>query len=378
MLDQQQDFGPFDGRTWINCSHQGPLPRPAVEAAQRALTMKTAPHHLFDSRPFTDVPARLRAALGRVLGAAEDDIILGNSTSYGLNIVAAGLDWSEGDEVLVVKGDFPATAFPWLPLHDRGVTLRFIEPAGPTLTPEDVAAHVTPRTRLLCTTWIHSFTGHVVEPRPIADVCRRHGVVFVLNCSQGMGARPFDVGAAGADVVCGCGFKWLCGPYATGYCWIRQEVRETLRMTQGYWLANLTADDLRGEFDIALRPDLGARAYDVFCPANFMNYMPWTAAIEYLLDVGIENIAAHDDALVSAILDGLDRDRFDIISPTANGCRSTIVICRHRTAAKNRPMFETLREQGIDIALRRGCLRLSPHVCNTMDDIGRAVDLMNR
>lgn len=77
------DFGPFDGRIWLNTAHQGPLPKVAVEAAIAALEQEARPHLLRDE-DFFEVPRKLRAALGNLIGAAPEDIILGNSTSYGL------------------------------------------------------------------------------------------------------------------------------------------------------------------------------------------------------------------------------------------------------------------------------------------------------
>ena len=101
------DFGPFDGRVWLNCAHQGPLPRVAAEAAREAIDWKVAPYRLTSER-FGGVPAGLRESLARLIGAAADDIILANSASYGLHLMANGLPWKAGDEILLMKGDFPS------------------------------------------------------------------------------------------------------------------------------------------------------------------------------------------------------------------------------------------------------------------------------
>jgi cysteine desulfurase/selenocysteine lyase len=118
-LEVAGDFGGFDGRAWLNCAHQGPLPRVAVRAAERALAQKAAPHRLGDEA-FAEVPRRLKGALGRLAGVPADQVILGNSTTYGLHLLTQGVPWRAGDEVLLVEGDFPATIVPWLPLAERG------------------------------------------------------------------------------------------------------------------------------------------------------------------------------------------------------------------------------------------------------------------
>lgn len=130
-----EDFGPFDGRIWLNTVHQGPLPREAIDAARLVLEAKTRPH-LLRGEDFFEVPRRLRAALGQLIRARPDDIILGNSTTYGLDLLANGMSWQAGDEVLLVHGDFPSNVFPWLTLRSQGVSLRFMRTQLPGDDPQ--------------------------------------------------------------------------------------------------------------------------------------------------------------------------------------------------------------------------------------------------
>jgi len=203
-------FGPFDGRIWLNTAHQGPLPRPAVEMAGQAAALKAAPHRIADD-DFSDVPERLRALLARLVGGAPDQVVLGNSTSYGLHLVANGLAWADGDEVLVIEGDYPATILPWQRLAPWGVRVRPLRPIGDVLSAADLTAAIGPRTRLLAVTWADSFTGRALDLDELGKVCRQAGVLFVVNASQALGARPVDVSATPVDAVISCGYKWLCG-----------------------------------------------------------------------------------------------------------------------------------------------------------------------
>ena len=129
-------FGPFDGRVWLNAAHQGPLPREAVEAAQRALQRKVQPN-LIGDEDFHQTPARLRSALAHLVNARESDIVLGNSASYGLHLIANGLGWRPGDEVLVPADDFPASILPWTVLEAKGVDVRRLPAEGGMLTAYD-------------------------------------------------------------------------------------------------------------------------------------------------------------------------------------------------------------------------------------------------
>lgn len=376
--DRSNDFGPFDGRIWLNASHQGPLPKIAIEAAHRAVDLKRAPQALATSTLFSDVPARLREALGRLLNADPDDIILGNSASYGMHLLALGIRLTKGDEVLVVEGDFPATILPWTLLGERGVAVRFLRPKGSVLSPDELRAALSPKTRVFATTWVHSFTGFAVDEMAMGEVCRANGTHFILNASQAVGARPITVTGGPFSAVVGCGFKWLCGPYGTGYCWIDPNLRDQMHETQRYWLAHFTADDLKRDRLPELRTDLGARAYDVFGTANFNNFMPWTASIEYLLGIGIDMVADHDRALITRFTEAADRKKYEILSPDRPPAQSTIVIVSHRNRARNASIFERLRAEGIDNSFRRGNLRFAPHIYNTPDEIDRAAAVLNK
>ena len=368
-----EDFGPFHGKTWINCSHQGALPRVAADAAKEAIEWKQAPYNLTSKR-FTDVPARLRTALSNLVGAPADEISLANSASYGLHLLANGLPLREGDEVLLVRGDFPSVILPWRGLEQRGVTVRFIDPP---LDPDKLAGAITKHSRVLCTTWVHSFTGIALDLDAIGTVCRQHGIWFIVNGAQAVGARPIDVIATPIDALVSVGFKWLCGPYGTGFCWMRPSLRDSLEVNQAYWLAMQTADDLGKEEALPMiRYDLGARAYDIFGTANFFNFMPWTASLEYLLDKGIDTIAAHDGALVDRLIEGLSARDYRVVSPASGPERSTLVLASHGDRSRNENIHLALRERDIEIAYRRGNLRFSPHLYNTTDDIDRALEAL--
>src|SRR5262249_58539036 len=124
--------------------------------------------------------------------------------------------------------------------------VRCVRSARGVDEPEGLAAALTPRTRVFCTTWVHSFSGVASDLKALGAVCRGNGTWLVVNASQALGARPFDVSWP-VDAVLGVGFKWLCGPYGTGFLWTRPDLLRSLNATQAYWLAQMTAADLGRE-----------------------------------------------------------------------------------------------------------------------------------
>ncbi len=378
-LDCRKDFNLPDDRIWMNCAHQGPLPRVAAQEAREAIEWKSAPHQL-STRRFNEVPERLRSALSRLVGCDDNEIILANSASYGIHLLANGIPLTEGDEVLLVRDDFPSDILPWLGLEKRGIRVQFIEPAHNMPTAEELKAAITPSTRIFCSTWAHSFSGVVIDIEDLGAVCRENDVLFLVNGSQAIGARPIDVSKTPIDALISVGFKWLCGPYGTGFVWIRPELLQTLEYNQQYWLSIMSPRDLGREASEVRLPEgpPTARTYDVFCTANFFNFKPWAASVEYLLEQNIEKIASHDQQLVGNLIKGLDPGKYNLMSPREGDARSTLVFISHRERERNREIYYHLREKGIDISLRREKLRIAPHLYNTMDEISRVLEILNR
>jgi cysteine sulfinate desulfinase/cysteine desulfurase-like protein len=112
----------------------------------------------------------------------------------------------------------------WRPGGPRVARIR---PRERVVALDELDAAITPRTRVFCTTWVHSFSGYAINLDQLGAICRSRGVTFVVNASQALGARPIDLARSQVDALTCVGFKWLCGPYGTGFCWLRPELRST-------------------------------------------------------------------------------------------------------------------------------------------------------
>lgn len=374
-MTYRDHFADFGDHVWLNCAHQGPLPNVAREALDRAAAWKQRPFELTSER-FREVPARLRAALSALINATPPDIILANSASYGLHLIAKGLPLAAGDEVLVFARDFPSDILPWLLRERDGVAVTRIAPKGPVVELQDLERHVTPKTRALCLTWVHSFTGWAIDLDAIGGFCRERGITFVVNASQAIGARPLDVRTAPVDAVVSVGFKWLCGPYGTGFCWMRPDLRERLLPAKAYWLSMFTADDLARPLDVAIKPGSEARRFDVFGTANFFNYVPWTASVEFILEQGVEPVRDHDQALVDRLVRGLDAIGCRLVSPSSGSRRSTLVVFTPPSPERAPAVYDALARANIHVAMRSGNIRIAPHLYNTESDIDAALEVL--
>jgi len=368
----------FDGlgeRAWLNTAHQGAIPRRAAEAGRAAIERKRAPWKM-EPDSWEVVPRRVRAALAGLIAAREEDIVLATSASYGLELLARTLPLEPGDEVLLVDGDFPATIYPWLPLRDRGIAVRLLAPETP-LDADRLAGELGPSTRVFCSSWVFSFSGRVVDPPAVGEACAANGTTYIVNATQAIGARTATVHELRADALVCSGFKWLCGPYATGFVWLSPGLRDRLTYRPAYWLTHQMAApggfERRATYELA---DVGAAAYDLTDTANFFNFETWAASLELLLDIGVERIEAHDQALVQELIDGIAESPLDLVSPASPRERSTLVFASHPEPERNEDLFDALGQAGVHAALRAGSLRFSPHLYNGSDDIDRALAVL--
>jgi cysteine desulfurase / selenocysteine lyase len=377
MRNYKEDFASFEGKIWLNAASEGPLPLAAAESLQQCVEWKSKPYRL-DIPKFNSVPKELKKSIGRLIGVKDKDVILSNSASYGLHILSNGISWREGDEILLMQNDFPSDILPWLALERKGVKVIQIPPEEKILYPNELLENITVNTRLFCISHVHTFTGFTLEIEKFAEICKDRGIIFVLNLSQSVGTRPVDISSFPVDAVVCAGYKWLCGPYATGFCWIKPELRNELHLNQAYWGSLLSAEELTREGPLTLKDLKTARKYDVFCPANFFNFVPFKTAIDYWLEVGVDNVHAYHNELIDKLVNWLNGRHYDLISPKEGRLRSSLVVLSHKNKDRNKKIFKDLTGQGIYAALWKGNLRIAPHIYNTEEEIEQLVQALDR
>ncbi len=376
MPNHTQDFQLTHGQIWLNAASEGPIPTVSAGSLLEAIQWKLSPHRLTIPK-FIEVPLELKRSLAKLINVNAEDIILGNSATYGIHLLSHGLDLKSGDEVILMRNDFPTDILPWLHLADKGVKVTQLQAKGPVLTPEEIRSAITSRTKAVCLPMVHSFSGWSLDIEAIGALCRERNISFIVNMSQVVGAWPLDLSVLPIDAIVCAGYKWLLGPYGTGFCWLRPGLRKELHYDQAYWIALMDEHSLNSDGELSLVPKDSARQYDVFGTANFFNFVPWRASIEYLLTIGIDVVKVHNDALVDQIHQDLDQVSYDIISPVQNNERTTIVVVTHKDKSRNKAIFDRLKENGVHVAFWRNNIRISPHIYNTPENIGSLLSLLN-
>jgi cysteine desulfurase / selenocysteine lyase len=367
----------FEDVAYLNVAAQGPMPRVAIRAVQQALEWKKFPQRLADDVYFA-LPDRVRASLATLLGAQAQDIAITAGTSSGIAAVAAGLDWQHGDEVLIARGEFPAHFAAFQPLAQAGMLrVKVVEPRARFLEAGDFVEHLGPQTRLVSTSLVRFDSGARLDSARLARACHQQRTLLLLDVAQCAGAMPLNLAELGADFVAGTGYKWLLGPYGTGFFWVRPELIEQLRPAPAYWMAFEDADKFHTLSAGPLRLSPGARRWDSPETANFLNLSALDASLEFLLRAGVETVWNHVQRLIAEIVARLPLDRCVLASPAEASARGPYICVAPRKAEKAPQLFEQLRQAGVFVSLREGALRVAPHLYNSERDIDRLLSILS-
>lgn len=371
--DYRREFADFEGVAYLNVANQGPLPLIAARAAQAAIEAKKLPYKITDNLYF-DVPDRIRKNLAQLIGAEADEIAITSGASAGLSIVAAGIEWQPGDEVLVGRGEFPAHVAAWLPYMKAGkLRVRTIAQRDRFITAEDYEREIGPQTKLVSASLVRFDDGALLDAKRVAKACHAAKALLLIDASQCAGAIPLSMRELGADFVTSSGYKWLLGPYGTGFFWASPEWVNRFPPGPFYWQALEGARNFHFLPLDELKAAPGARRWDSAETGNFINLSAWDASLELLVKIGTDAIAKHDAELVGELIERFPRDRFVLASPSQSKRRGPYVCISARVSERNREICDKLREAQIMVSLREKALRISPYLYNTPADIDRLV-----
>jgi len=309
----------------------------------------------------------LRRATARLIHASADEIAIVKNTSEGVATVAIGLDWKTGDRVIAFREEFPANYYPWLRLERRGVAITWLSIYDPL---EKIAAAI-PGARLLAISHVNYLSGYRVDLDSIGELCNRYGCFFFVDAIQGMGAFPIDVEAAHIDALAADGHKWMLGPEGNGVLYVRRRWLDAIEPVEFGWTNPANYADYSSR-DMTLRSDAGRYECGTL---NTVGCFGQRAAIEFLLEVGIENIAPTVLARADQLERGVRAKGYEVMVARTQENGSGILSFRH-PSVDCRTLVSDLRRNKIMAAPRQGWVRASPHFYIGEEDIEQVLRIL--
>ncbi len=339
-----------------------------------------------NKRAAFDTVERARHRLASLIGASADEIAITKNTSEGLNIVAAGLTWKPGDNlVFCPEIEHPNNVYPWLNLKRRlGVEVRAVPTVDGRLPVEGMLAAMDGRTRLVTLPTVSFSPGFITDIAPVARACEDRGAFLLLDAAQSVGVLHTDVRTLGAHGLAAATQKGLLAFYGMGFLYVRREAID--RVSPAY-LARFGVDLGRDAHETAMNASelvlaAGARRFDLG-NYNYLGAVAIDASLGLLLDLGSKHIDTHVRQLANRLATGLRALDLPVCGGAPGLHLGHIVAVgtsgggRHDSAddpAMNR-LYEFLRSKGVRFSIRRGVLRFSLHLYNNDDDVDRVIQL---
>jgi selenocysteine lyase/cysteine desulfurase len=346
-FERARSFFPVT-RELVYLDHAGvaPISTRALEALARyAEEVSRRGGFDYDSAVRAEIErVRRRAAL--LLGATPDEVSLVGSTSQGLRRIANGFNWRRGDRVVACELELPEHLAIFRALRARGVETRALRARDGAL-PLDTARRAleSPRTRLLFVSSVQHGSGARTDLDTLGAACRERGVLLCVDASQSLGALPFDAAAWGVDFAVAPSHKWLLAGEGSALFYCARRVRDLI-------------DAERAGVHAESPGALDARLLDG--SENPAALFALGAAIDLILECGVEAIAARVLELARRLAEGLPRAGAELVGSRGSGATSGIVAFRNAAEPAARTIAR-LRARNIAVSEFGGAVRASPH-----------------
>ncbi|MDH5377753.1 MAG: aminotransferase class V-fold PLP-dependent enzyme [Gammaproteobacteria bacterium] len=371
MIEPLDEWCLEDEIVYLNHAAVSPWPRRTVEAISR-FALENSTHGSLHYPLWIKKETELKKQLATLINAKSlNDIALLKNTSEALSIIAHGLQWKTGDNIVTSNQEFPSNRIPWESLKDQGVETRLasLQSSSPEQSLMDTCDE---NTRLLSISSIQYASGLVMDLDVLGAFCKKQNILFCVDAIQSLGVLPFDVQTCQADFVAADGHKWMCGPEGLALFYCRPELREQLLLRQFGWHM---VEDL-GNYDrMDWQAAKTARRFECGSP-NMLGIFGLSASLSLLLETGIEQVSKEILKKSRFLMQNLKKiPDIKLISPEEDGRFGGIVSFSH-SGGKTSDLFQFLQQHGIFCALRAGGIRLSPHFYTPESKLEKVVELV--
>jgi selenocysteine lyase/cysteine desulfurase len=260
----------------------------------------------------------------------------------------------------------------------EGLKLKIVSPRERFITADDLIGALTPKTRLVSVSLVRFDDGSLLDAARVAAACHAQGALLLLDVSQCCGGMPVDVHKLGADFIVSAGYKWLLGPFGTGFFWVKREHLQMVRPGPFYWMAVAGSDNFANlNFDDP-KPAPSAKRWDAPEWASYYNFnlAAMDASVDFVERIGPERVAAHNQKLIQLMFERLPKDRFVLASPADAARRGPYGCFAARSPEKTAEAYTHLRKENVIVSLREGNIRVAPHLFNTERDIDRLISVV--
>lgn len=373
--------------SYLNTAAASPPPQCVVNAMVDYLqkTTSVGPYLPSFRREIYEKLDAIRVKAAEFIGANRREVAFSKNGTEAINLIANGILWNPGDEVILADLEFHSNYVPWLKLQAEGKFHLKVLNTGPNgvISADELEKMITHHTRLITVSHLLNASGALQPIEEICELAKRHNVLTLINASQTLGLIPINVKEIDCDFFVACGRKWIRGPEGSGMLYMRESLIESITPMMVGW-GGTTWDFQTNQYSFF--PE--ARRVEAGCPV-VPSILGFGAALDYAAEIGISAIFDRVKELTKYSLERMQtipgitiygpenvEDRLAIIPFNVKGLSPERIMGfleDHRIIIEAGTfMANTLLQQyGIN-----KMARISPHYFNTREEIDRAVDLI--
>lgn len=365
----REEFPVTEDYVYLDHASVGPLPRSSCRAVQGLTEDKLLGKLQWEE--WEGLLEDTRGVIASFVSAGRDEIALTANTTEGLGIVANGVKWKKGDNIVTTDLEFPSSLFTCQGVARRyGAELRVVRNAGGALPLAEYSKNIDEHTRLVVLSHVQFSNGYRTELRELADIAHDAGAMVLVDAIQSLGSMPVNVRKEKVDFLASGGYKWLLSPMGVGFLYVNKEHLDKITPTiLGYRSDEEVYDLYYRELSLAK----SARRFE-HGQRNFPGFAGMKESLRLLMKTGLKDVQKRVLGLGDLIIKGAKELGFGINSPLSPRNRSGIL----NLGIENPEKVEAkLLREGIVVSARRG-LRVSPHFYNTEEEVERLLSALER
>ncbi len=358
--------------TYFNSAYFGPSPFRAKQKINLALEKELNPS-FYPYETWMEIPGHIRYKFAQLVGCPEDHIALSTSTSDIVSLVANGIDWKDGDRVCAINKDYPSNVLPWMVAekhHPFELQLLDLE-AQNIPTAEWLAKSLPQNCKVFNMSWVTFDTGKCMDIESIGKLCQEREILFLVDGTQalgGMAIKPQQL--AYLDILACSTYKWMLGPYGSALGYFSNRAIQKIHRQNGSWIVSPKSKRAYDLLDYTIETLGGACQFDRGQSPNMLTNACLEASLDFLNEIGLKNIQAHNQQLRDYFLENFPKEKFEIMTPKENMAN---IICLKAIQANPLDLERELKHRNVDISIRQGNLRLSFHLFNNKDQVNELI-----
>ncbi len=327
-----------------------------------------------DKMAWAEEAASTRRKAADLLGCDAGELAFCRNTSDGLNIAATAIGWRRGDNVVLSASEHPNNAFPWLNLRRLGVEVRLVAGAAEWVDADVLAPYVDARTRAVAVADVSFLPGQRNDLDSIAALCHDHAAHLIVDGVQAAGLMNVRLHDRGISMWAASGHKGLLAPHGIGLFYCRRDLIPA--MAPAYLARNgvvpgAADDHFVDKPDAPLRDDAGRFEIGNL---NYSGIHALSAALDLIMGIGIATIERHVLGLGEYMTEQLALRNIARLGPPARERRSSI--CAFTFPGEG--WVEYLGQNSVVVSGRRGAIRVSLGLYNTVDEVDRFIAVVDR